>query len=75
MLFQKRVQLAGADLLHIHRFNGRNARAVEDGKLLFQRSGVAQGVHLRGNRQRLAVFGQNRICDTGRQSNDECHAG
>ncbi|MNV63216.1 hypothetical protein D3C71_1557980 [compost metagenome] len=74
VLFEKRVQFAGADLLHVHRFHGGNACAVEDGKLFFQRSGIAQRVHLRGDRQRLAVIGKNRICETGRQSDDECHA-
>lgn len=74
VFFQKRVQLTGANLLHIHRFNGGNAGAVEDGKLLLKRSGVAQCVHLRRNRQRLAVIGKNRVCDTGRQCDDSCHA-
>lgn len=74
VLFQQRVQFTGADLLHIHGFHGGNASAVENGKLFFQRSGIAQRVHLRGNRQHLAVICENRICETGRQSDDECHA-
>ena len=74
MLFQQRVEFAGADLLHVHRFHGGNAGAVEDGKLLLKRSRIAQCVHLRGNRQRLAVFSKNRVCDAGRQCDNDCHA-